>query len=66
MIIGGTKKLYFSYNGNGELLSVTYNNKDYYYVKNVQGDIIALYDESGNIVEEYSYDPWGEANKYTY
>ena len=32
----------------------------YYYVTNIQGDVIALVDESGNKVMEYTYDAWGK------
>ena len=31
----------------------------YYYLKNVQGDITAIYDEAGNLKAEYEYDAWG-------
>ena len=33
---------------------------DYYYVKNLQGDIVAICDANGNIKVEYSYDAWGK------
>ena len=36
-----------------------YNNVKYYYLKNVQGDITAIYDETGNLKAEYEYDAWG-------
>ncbi len=36
-----------------------YNDVEYYYVKNIQGDIIGLVDSSGTWVVEYSYDAWG-------
>ena len=32
----------------------------YYYILNVQGDVMALMDSSGSIVAQYSYDPWGK------
>jgi len=31
----------------------------FYYVTNLQGDVIAILDENGNEVAEYSYDAWG-------
>ncbi len=37
-----------------------------YYVTNLQGDIIALVDESGNLMAEYSYDAWGKALQARY
>ena len=45
--------LYF---GNG---TVTYNGEVYYYVTNLQGDVIAILDDEGNAVVEYTYDAWG-------
>lgn len=33
--------------------------KDYYYLYNGHGDVIQLIDRSGNIVNSYSYDEWG-------
>ena len=32
---------------------------EYYFTKNLQGDIIGIYDNTGNIVVKYSYDAWG-------
>ena len=31
----------------------------YYYVTNLQSDIIAILESTGNCVAEYSYDAWG-------
>ena len=39
--------------------TVTYNNTVYYYVKNIQGDIIAILDTDGDAVIQYTYDAWG-------
>ena len=38
---------------------VTYNDVDYFYVYNLQGDVVALIDANGTQVVEYSYDAWG-------
>ena len=35
------------------------NNNSYYYKKNLQGDIIGIYDSSLNLIAKYSYDAWG-------
>ena len=51
MIIG------FKYYANG-----TTNN--YYYERNVFGDVIGIYDMSGNRVVEYAYDAWGNCTLY--
>ena len=45
--------LYF---GNG---TVTYNDTVYYYVTNLQGDVIAILNDEGAAVVQYSYDAWG-------
>ena len=31
----------------------------YYYVLNVQGDVVGLLNAAGELVVEYEYDPWG-------
>ena len=38
---------------------VTYNDVDYFYVYNLQGDVVALIDANGTQVVEYGYDAWG-------
>jgi RHS repeat-associated protein len=36
------------------------NGIEYYYIKNAQGDIIGLFDDSGTQVVDYTYDTWGK------
>ena len=48
--------LYFTYDANGTPMTVKYNGTLYYYVTNLQGDVIAILNSSGNSVVEYSYD----------
>ena len=57
--------MYFSYDSVGNPVAVMYNNAEYYYVKNIQGDIIGLVDGSGAWVVEYSYDAWGRVLSVT-
>ena len=33
---------------------------EYAFVRNLQGDVIAMVDQNGETVMEYSYDPWGK------
>ncbi len=54
-----TNELFFRYDENGAPLSVSYNGTEYFYVLNLQGDIIAIIDNSGAVVVQYSYDSWG-------
>ncbi|HWL25286.1 MAG TPA: RHS domain-containing protein, partial [Ureibacillus sp.] len=36
-----------------------YKGVTYYYLTNYRGDVLAMTDESGNVVASYSYDAWG-------
>ena len=38
---------------------IVYNGEPFYFVKNLQGDIIAITDKDGEIVARYTYDAWG-------
>ena len=51
--------LYFLYDENGRPFALIFNGTTYYYVLNLQGDVMRLVDASGNIVAEYTYDPYG-------
>ena len=55
----GTHLLNFVYDTNGSPMAVLYNGTTYYYATNLQGDVIAILDGSGNAVVEYTYDAWG-------
>ena len=37
---------------------------EYYFTKNLQGDIIGIYDVTGTIVASYEYDAWGNHSVY--
>lgn len=56
----GTDSMYFRYNGDDSLIGLEWNGVDYYYVKNLQGDIISVLDNTGASVVEYTYDAWGK------
>lgn len=47
------------YDDNGIPQGFTCGSACFGFVRNLQGDAIALVDYDGNIVMEYSYDPWG-------
>lgn len=55
----GTKTITYYY-GNGGVIGFNYNGTDYYYEKNLQGDITAIYNTSGLKQAEYVYDAWGK------
>jgi RHS repeat-associated protein len=51
-------KIWFNYGVQG-IAGLTVNDVDYYYRKNLQGDVINIFDRNGNIVVRYVYDAWG-------
>ena len=51
--------LYFAYDAAGTPLSLTYDGGTYYYVTNLQGDVVAILDSTGTEVVHYTYDAWG-------
>lgn len=55
----GTNTLNFSYSPDGRPLAVKFNGTNYYYIYNLQGDVIGLYNTSGTVVVQYTYDSWG-------
>ena len=50
---------YFTYDPQGHPATVKWNNHVYYYITNLQGDVIAIVDQ-GTVVVEYRYDAWGK------
>ena len=55
----GTNAMHFFYDAQNRPAVVVHNGKPYGYLYNLQGDVIALIDSSGNRVVEYRYDAWG-------
>ena len=55
----GTSTIYYTYDADGTLISMNYNGNEYFYITNMQGDVIQLVDINGTIVVEYKYDAWG-------
>lgn len=52
-------ELFFLYD-QSEIIGVQIDGETYVYLKNEMNEIIALVDETGSIVVEYKYDPWGQ------
>ena len=55
----GSNELHFFYDAQNKPAVVVYNGSPYSYVKNLQGDIVAIIDSSYAIVVKYKYDAWG-------
>ena len=58
----GTNHLYYYYDANGSISSISYNGVRYAFRKNLQGDVIAILDTSSNVVARYTYDAWGKSS----
>lgn len=59
------RTVWYAYSGDGTLAGFMYNNADYYYQKNLQGDIIGIYNAAGELVVTYEYDAWGNLTDMT-
>ena len=63
--ICGTNVLQFVYDNNGSPYAMRYSTdsgsswRTYYYVLNLQGDVVALIYADGTVCATYSYDAWG-------
>jgi RHS repeat-associated protein len=85
----GDYGIFYTYDENGIIISFNYDSdvtdqvdgQEYFYIRNLQGDVTAITDSSGAIVVEYKYDSFGnivdtsvgsgyeeilEHNSYTY
>ena len=49
----------------GDAFGFIYNGEEYYYIKNVQNDIVAIADKEGTVVANYYYDAWGNVTQIT-
>ena len=49
----------FLYDDSGSPYSFVYDGIQYYYVKNLQGDVIQIRSVYGTLLVEYAYDAWG-------
>lgn len=56
----GNTILDFSYDANGQPYAMYYNSTPYFYILNLQGDVIRMVDGNGNTVASYEYDPYGK------
>lgn len=56
----GAETMNFAYTAGGAPYGFTYNGVSYFYLLNLQGDVIGIYDGNGNIVVQYTYDSWGK------
>ena len=60
----GSNYIDFLYDESG-VFSFVYNGVQYYYIKNLQSDIVAIANADGTILVEYVYDAWGDVISIT-
>ena len=59
----GTNTMYFHYGVDG-VIGFEYKDKEYTYKKNIQGDIIGIYNPENKLICKYIYDAWGNHDIY--
>jgi len=62
MLVGqktGNNELEFMFDSSGDYYGFEYNDKPYYYFKNLQGDVVAVGEDYNTVVATYEYDAWG-------
>ena len=47
------------YSNETDICGIIYNSEPFYFIKNLQGDIISITNKNGTSVAGYSYDAWG-------
>ena len=55
----GSNTLDFFYSTSGQPYALSYNGTTYYYITNLQGDVMQIINANGEVVAEYEYDPYG-------
>ena len=60
----GNEAIYFLYHGSSRV-GLEYQGSTYYYLYNLQGDVVGLVDSNGNTVVSYTYDAWGHPESIT-
>ena len=52
----GFDLIIYLYDENSNKYGFTYNGTEYYYQTNLQGDVVGIYDSTGQLVVQYTYD----------
>ena len=61
----GTHYIDFLYDETGSVYSIINDGTQYYFVKNLQGDVVQIRSIYGTVVVEYTYDAWGNVLSIT-
>lgn len=55
-----SNRAWLLYDETGDLIGIKYGGVNYYYSKNIQGDVLALVKQDGTVAARYGYDAWGK------
>lgn len=55
----GNDVIYYLRDSNSKLIGLEFNGTTYYYLKNLQGDIVGIINAENNLIASYTYDSWG-------
>ena len=58
-MVSDSRDIYYYYDENGSPVGLNWNGEDYYYYKNIFGDVLGIMDSAGSMVVRYTYDAWG-------
>lgn len=61
----GGQTCWYRYDSSGNVVSVNMKGSIYFYVRNLQNDIVGLIDAAGNTVVHYTYNSWGKVLSIT-
>ena len=61
----GEHTLDFLYDANGAPFALRYNGSTFYYITNLQGDVIRIINSAGTSYADYEYWPWGAVKSAT-
>ena len=56
----GSDTIVFLYDEKASKYGFDYNGIKYYYIFNIQGDVIGILNQAGQKIVSYTYDPWGK------
>ena len=58
-------KIYYTYDDKGAIMGMYYGGQNYIFSKNLQGDVIGIYNENRQLVAKYQYNAYGEITAIT-
>ena len=58
-------KIYYTYDDKGSIMGMYYGGQNYIFSKNLQGDVIGIYNENRQLVAKYQYNAYGEITAIT-